>query len=356
MLHRIAADDPDRPAIVGRDAHLTYGELHAESRRISATLESQLMMAATTDHPHLPSVLPPIVAICLSTAVDIARISVAVEAGPRILTVIDERWPTALQMRLIAATGATALITDSPALKTALRASGWRGLVLRLADLAPTTPNAAEPEVPADDAPFLLLTSSGTTGAPKAFLKTRAQYAANIEVSHEYLGADDRVTTFAPGPMSYSLTLYTLFEVLATGGQLHVADSLDELWLTSRVHDERITRLVTIPAAVTALVDAAPAIQGGTTASSSSSREGRHSLHRHEPASPGLSRMPGRSATSAPANSVSSATTAPAAGPSGSTRTSTRASVTTPAPTFPPVSWAASGCARPPARPTTSQG
>ncbi|MFJ3473837.1 class I adenylate-forming enzyme family protein [Microbacterium maritypicum] len=258
MLHRIAADDPDRPAIVGRDAHLTYGELHAESRRISATLESQLMMAATTDHPHLPSALPPIVAICLSTAVDIARISVAVEAGPRILTVIDERWPTALQMRLIAATGATALITDAPALKTALRASGWRGPVLRLADLAPTTPNAAEPEVPADDAPFLLLTSSGTTGAPKAFLKTRAQYAANIEVSREYLGADDRVTTFAPGPMSYSLTLYTLFEVLATGGQLHVADSLDELWLTSRVHDERITRLVTIPAAVTALVDAAP--------------------------------------------------------------------------------------------------
>lgn len=255
-LRRIAADDPDRPAIVGRDALVTYGELHTESRRISATLKSQLMMAATTDHPHLPSALPPIVAICLSTAFDTARTVVAAEAGDRILTVIDAHSPIARQMQMIATTRATAVITDVSALRDALHSSRWAGLILTLGDLGNS--GSSTLETPADDSPFLLLTSSGTTGAPKAFLKTRAQYAANIEVSREYLGADDRVTTFAPGPMSYSLTLYALFEVLATGGQLHVADSLEELWLTSRVHDERITRLVTIPAAVTTLVDAAP--------------------------------------------------------------------------------------------------
>ncbi|WP_218683511.1 AMP-binding protein, partial [Microbacterium sp. BF1] len=183
---------------------------------------------------------------------------VAVEAGARILTVVDAHWPVALQMQLIVTTGAAAVITDVPTIRAALHSAGWSGLVVGLDDLA-RTPSLASThaEAAADDAPFLMLTSSGTTGTPKAFLKTRRQYAANIDVSRDHLGARDRVATFAPGPMSYSLTLYTLFEVLATGGRMHVADRLDELWLSSRVHDERITRLVAVPAAVTALTDAA---------------------------------------------------------------------------------------------------
>ena len=264
MLRRIAAENPDRPAIVGRDARVTYGELHAESRRMSAVIERLLATATVTDDPSGPLALPPVVAICLSAAFDTARAVVAVEAGDRILTVIDAQWPVALQIELIVTSGTAAVITDAPRLRHALRASGWPGLVFDLADLlddGSSAPEAPTDDAPTDgppiDAPFLLLTSSGTTGAPKAFLKTRSQYAANIDVSRAHLGAEDRVATFAPGPMSYSLTLYTLFEVLATGGELHVADRLDELWLTSRVPDEGITRLVTVPAAATTLVDAA---------------------------------------------------------------------------------------------------
>ncbi|MFJ2535629.1 class I adenylate-forming enzyme family protein [Microbacterium maritypicum] len=264
MLRHIAAEDPDRPAIVGRDARMTYGELHTDSRRISAALAHAFMdaRAMATSGAHPP--LPPVVAICLSTAFDTARAVVAVEAGARILTVIDAHWPVALQMQLIVTTGAAAVITDVPTIRAALHSAGWSGLVVGLDGLARTPSPAsahadtnADANAAADDAPFLMLTSSGTTGPPKAFLKTRRQYAANIDVSRDHLGARDRVATFAPGPMSYSLTLYTLFEVLATGGRMHVADRLDELWLSSRVHDEHITRLVAVPAAVTALTDAA---------------------------------------------------------------------------------------------------
>jgi len=258
MLRRTAAEDPDRPAIVVRDARMTYGELHAESRRLSATLQHALEGVPRMPRSEGRTPLPPIVAVCLSTAFDTARIVVAVEAGARILTVVDAHWPVALQAQSIIAAGATAVITDAPALREALRAGGWSGPLHGLSDLEQPAPHASpRSEAPPDDSPFLLLTSSGTTGAPKAFLKTRAQYSANIDVSRNHLGAGDRVATFAPGAMSYSLTLYTLFEVLATGGELHLADRLDELWLTSRVHDESITRLVTVPAATTALVDAA---------------------------------------------------------------------------------------------------
>lgn len=261
MLRRLAAADPDRLAIVGGDARLSYGALHAESRRLSAGLAGLLAGAEDPRRGDLANV-PPIIAICMTAAFDTARLIVAVEAGDRILSVIDNRWPLPLQTRLIETIGATAVITDAPALRAALDASGWPGLALGLSDVehagSPSAPDPdPDPDRPCDDAPFLLLTSSGTTGTPKAFLKTRAQYAANIDISHEHLGARDRIATFAPGPMSYSLTLYTLFEVLATGGTLHVADRLDDLWLTARVRDEQITRAVTVPAAVDALADAA---------------------------------------------------------------------------------------------------
>lgn len=235
---------------------MTYGELRTHSQRCSAALERLLAAASATDDPGGTSDLPPIVAICLSTAFDTARVVVAIESGHRILTVIDAQWPLALQMRLISASRASAVITDVSTLHDALHSNGWPGLTLDPGDLERTVAGVSARKSPVDS-PFLLLTSSGTTGAPKAFLKTRTQYAANIEVSRDHLGAEDRVATFAPGPISYSLTLYTLFEVLATGGELHVADRLDELWLTSRVHDEGITRLVTVPAAIGPLIEAA---------------------------------------------------------------------------------------------------
>ncbi|WDM45656.1 long-chain fatty acid--CoA ligase [Microbacterium luteolum] len=250
-LRRLAVEDPARSAIVAKDARLTYGELYAESQRISTALDHLLRGTA------VGTALPPIVAVCLTTAFDTARLVVAAEAGDRIVTVIDAHGPVSLQRQQLATTGATVVITDSPALRDALRADDWPGLILGLPELMRTDRLPADPTPSADDAPFLLLTSSGTTGAPKAFLKTRAQYAANIDVSLRHLGAMDDIATFAPGPMSYSLTLYTLFEVLATGGRLHVADRLEELWLTSRVRDEGITRLVTVPAALHALADAA---------------------------------------------------------------------------------------------------
>ena len=264
MLRRLAADDPDRPAIVGSGLRLSYRELYTESRRLSAALDRALAGAL----PRSGTAQRPVLTLCLTGSFETARLVVAAEAGDRIVSVVDALWPVSLQAQSILTAGAAAVVTDSDALRSALRASDWPGLILGLTDVDSSAPGGpapsdpATPARPADDAPFLLLTSSGTTGAPKAFLKTRAQYAANIDVSRAHLGAGERIATFAPGPMSYSLTLYTLFEVLATGGHLHVADRLDELWLTSRVRDERITRVVTVPAAVRPLTDAATRTPG----------------------------------------------------------------------------------------------
>jgi long-chain acyl-CoA synthetase len=69
--------------------------------------------------------------------------------------------------------------------------------------------------------PFLMLFSSGTTSNPKAFIKTRQQYRDNVAVSSAHLEPLPDVASLAPGPVSYSLTLYAVVESLATGGSVH---------------------------------------------------------------------------------------------------------------------------------------
>lgn len=182
----------------------------------------------------------------------------ALESTRAVFGILDPQWPPPLRARMLRAIGATMLISDPDAegRRDELAAAGWSGTTVRLEELA-TTDAPGAPAAPADDAGFLVLFSSGTTGTPKAFLKTRAHYRANLAVSRERLGALPGVATFAPGPLSYSLTLYALFEALATGGRIHLAERLDDLWLTSRVADEGATRLVTVPSALHPLVDAA---------------------------------------------------------------------------------------------------
>src|SRR5699024_7479708 len=123
--------------------------------------------------------------------------------------------------------------------------------------------------------PFLMLFSSGTTSNPKAFIKTRQQYRDNVAVSSAHLEPLPGVATLAPGPVSYSLTLYAIIESLApgpvsysltlyaiieslaTGGSVHVADVFDPFTIGSRIAAESITRIVAVPAVVKALAEAA---------------------------------------------------------------------------------------------------
>ncbi|WP_245861154.1 class I adenylate-forming enzyme family protein [Microbacterium aurantiacum] len=253
-MRRVATIDPDRVALVSADAHLTYAELDRDARRIAAFVDGCLpsSLAGASDPAEAP-----VVGICVRSAFTAARFVVGLEAGPSVLAVVDPQWPVALQVRMIQSARMRILITDAPGLPAALRSAGWGGVAIHPRDVdAHPTDDIARPEN-AETAPFLMLFSSGTTGDPKAFLKTRAQYRANLAVSREFLGADPEVATFAPGPLSYSLTLYALFEGLATGGRVHLADRLADLWLTTRAEREQVTRLVTVPSALHALADAA---------------------------------------------------------------------------------------------------
>jgi long-chain acyl-CoA synthetase len=258
----VAATDPDQRAIIGADGSLTYAELVEDSRRLFAAVDA---LHRAQDAPPAPAPETrgiPITATCITSAFHTARVVGGLAGFRAVSAVIDPRWPLEHRVGVVLTTGIGLVITDDDdtELADALTARGWTGTVIGLSRLrareAQVAP-AAPPTVREADEAFLMLFSSGTTSAPKAFLKTRRQYRANVAVSSAHLEPLPGVATLAPGPVSYSLTLYAVVESLATGGSIHLADAFDPLEDARRIEAERITRVVAVPAVARALSDVA---------------------------------------------------------------------------------------------------
>ncbi|MDZ3744568.1 class I adenylate-forming enzyme family protein [Pseudoglutamicibacter cumminsii] len=293
-IHETAAAHPTWPAITSENCALSYRELVQESPRIMAAANWLHRKARLVGRNESES--RPVTAVCTTSAFEAARIMAALAGAEHVFAAIDPRWPVEHQRNIVRAAGIGVVIVDGTQAAAALREAldeecgeDWGGIVCTITEFrnlehavdAETDAawDGAAGEVPGerpDDEPFLMLFSSGTTAAPKAFLKTRGQYRANLEVSKRHLGVGPedgyvpkgelgsrlrmgpRVVTFAPGPFAYSLTLYAAVEALATGGTIHLSsshtDGLALADLGERVARERITRIVTVPAMLRGII------------------------------------------------------------------------------------------------------
>lgn len=257
---------PDRVAIAGPRGRLSYAQLVDDSRRVVSAVRALHDEQSAGRDPAAPPVPAaetrgiPITAVSVDSAFDAARIVAGLAGYRAVSAVLDPRWPVEHLAGVILTTGTGLVISDSAQLADELAARGWGGTVIGLADFrareAAADP-APPPTVRDGDEAFLMLCSSGTTSSPKAFLKTRQQYRENVAVSAAHLEPLPGVATLAPGPVSYSLTLYAVIECLATGGSVHVADAFDALASGRTIEREGVTRVVAVPAVVQGLVDAA---------------------------------------------------------------------------------------------------
>lgn len=255
-----AAEAPDRIAIADADRSLSYAVLVDDSRRLAAVIDA---VHAGQPHPPAPARDTggiPITAISTDSAFETSRVIAGLAGYRSVTATIDPRWPLAHRLHVIRSTGIGVVISDSTDLAAALRETDWGGTILSLdslADLQATVTPAGPPTVRDGDEPFLMLFSSGTTSNPKAFIKTREQYRQNFAVSSAHLEPLPGVATLAPGPVSYSLTLYAVIECLASGGSVHVADAFDPIAVGRTAARHRITRVVAVPAMVAAIAAAA---------------------------------------------------------------------------------------------------
>lgn len=257
---------PTRTALSGDGERLNYGDLSRACTAVRAGVEALLgssePIASGASATETRGV--PIVAVSLSRAIDTARLLTGVISFRGVAAVLDPLWPLAHRLEILRRVEPALVITDDPDFEAQLNPAAWGGMVTSLARfdavaadaLAKHGDSAPGPEIRPRDEPFLLLFTSGTTDLPKGFLRTRGSWDHNVDISRRYLGTADGRATIAPGPLSYSLTLYALVEVLATGGSLHLQSRFDAQSAARTIAGERIERIVGVPAMLLAIVQA----------------------------------------------------------------------------------------------------
>ncbi len=168
--------------------------------------------------------------------------------GDRTLTIIDRHASTALAVEFCAAVagGGVAAVLEStwPA---ALRAS----IAAQASSWAMTLPTPVPSDMGFFDGPpdstFLLGLSSGTSGLPKAFTRSRESWRASFVHSVDYFGLAEGCITLAPGPMAASMNLYALGEAIHSGTTFVALPSFSPDAALAAIMHHAVTRLVLVP-------------------------------------------------------------------------------------------------------------
>ncbi|MEH0058351.1 class I adenylate-forming enzyme family protein [Auritidibacter ignavus] len=250
-----AIETPERIALADdQGQYITYGELLSSSRTTASRL--QQVGRETPDSPHQDLAGYPVVALCLHDALTTVRLFAELSMGPVVLSVLNPRdWHDQLWGNISSA-GITVVVTDDQTFSRYLRTHGFPGTVLGPQLLLAPDVDPKDTTVPQDADPYLVLFSSGTTGQPKAFIKTRGEYRANYRASHQRLQVAGH-TTLAPGTLSYSLILYAVVEALGAGETCVVTGRAHFRHMTAAFTHWPITRVVAAPAVLLGILEAA---------------------------------------------------------------------------------------------------
>ncbi|MFF0989893.1 class I adenylate-forming enzyme family protein [Kocuria nitroreducens] len=205
---RWAEERPQEPAVVCGNDRLTWGELRAEAAALAASGEPTGILRQ-------------------ANGVDFAVRWAAGVAEERVCAVLDPSWPVETAEQVQEHCAARLPADPVPAL-------------LRDGDPASA---------------FLIGLTSGTTGLPKGFLRSRASWRRSFEVSaaHFGLGPADRV--LAPGPLASSLNLYALSECLHAGAGFVTLPRFDVAAAHAAITGHGVTRLVLVPTMLRVLAE-----------------------------------------------------------------------------------------------------
>lgn len=212
QLQHWANVQPHQTAVAVGQQRISFAELQQEAIATAA-------MSRTA-----PQELP-VTVIEEPNSVGLATQLCAAVIGEGIAAVLDSHWPLELRTQTRAA----------------------------IRDWAATAEGASLPRVDRqniDGAPgstFLLGFSSGTSGVPKAFTRTRESWRISFEQSTSYFGLTPQDVTLAPGPLAASMNLYALGESLYSGSTFVALPSFSPDAALESIRHDAVTRLVLVP-------------------------------------------------------------------------------------------------------------
>jgi long-chain acyl-CoA synthetase len=239
-----ASRRPRHVALIQDDRRVDYGELDEAMDRIAAAL-------------HRDHVAPgDAVAICGMNSIDYALAFLgALRAGTVAAPIPTGVTPESFAS-MVADSGARHLFADEAA-ELALQPvrdrigaqrigiEGAPGEVTLAEWLAPRGPTPPPVEI-TPDAPFNIIYSSGTTGAPKGIVQPHAMRWAHVQRGPSY-GYGPSSITLISTPLCSNTTLVAFFPTLALGGTAVLMGKFDAAGYLALAEEHRVTHTMLVP-------------------------------------------------------------------------------------------------------------
>src|SRR5262245_43011988 len=244
-----AAGHPDRVAVEGDDARLTYRALDRTADRIADLILSRLEPGGET-----------VALLFAPGAVLVAAIMGALKAG-KIYVALAPSYPAPRTAFMLADSAARLLLTDRRHLHLAREvATKGQAIVLTRDEDTPVSPRPPRPEVSGATGALLLYTS-GSTGNPKGVLHTHRNVLVEVRnyTRDAHIGPDDRLSVWHS--FSFANSVRNLFGALLNGAAVHPYDLPGQglMPLPAWIHARGITMIHTLATTFRALTDILPA-------------------------------------------------------------------------------------------------
>ncbi|PEL14382.1 AMP-binding protein [Bacillus sp. AFS017336] len=105
-----------------------------------------------------------------------------------------------------------------------------------------------------EDLPFYVGFTSGTTGSPKAFMRSQDSWVASFDCNRFDFGLDESDVTLIPGALIHSHFLYGAVSSLYLGGTVLLLEKFSANNILSMMNDLPISTIYVVPTMIEALV------------------------------------------------------------------------------------------------------
>ncbi|BBK31153.1 long-chain acyl-CoA synthetase [Stella humosa] len=233
-----AANTPARPAILTTTGTATFAQWAAALGGVAAGLDERQIAPAS------------VVGILVDDSPAALRAILGTMLGGRVALPLDADAPPAEIERLLALTGAAAVVTD--------RARAWSVPTFGI-DTLPASANPTAVRRPGGEAMAQIAISSGTSGPAKASPASHAQLIERVETLSPFLGLgpDDRHRPLIT--MGFVLGRYPAMRTLAAGGAVVMTPLPKTVGeLVGSLAADGITYLTMTPTHVAAMLEQLP--------------------------------------------------------------------------------------------------
>ena len=234
-LMRWADRDPDRIALYADNETLTYGELASRSSRIASEIDRHLARR---------------IGLCLPNGMAFVESFFAAIMAGGCVCVFDPTWPKNILKNLVNEQAPNILIGASDLLPIVIDGQSQilgfdeNALYDLILSNDETTTLRSQPS---PDMPFLIGFTSGSSGKPKAFIRSHQSWIESFRQSAFELGTCAEDVVVAPGPLSHGLSLYAVFEAISAGASVAIHRRFNAEAVLKSIQDTKATVLVVVP-------------------------------------------------------------------------------------------------------------